>query len=150
MPMRCLALLAAVGCASAIVPTAARAAGEIAGERIVSPDRLREIADVRDVTLADDGTVSGLVVNRSGQVLRDVRLLINYEWLWKNEFRPGTDSPGRADYYTLPQEIPPGGSVRFTYRPEEPLSRRSDGRFETSVHVAGLTEFPTQPTASTY
>jgi hypothetical protein len=149
-PLRYLALVAAVGCASAIVPTAASAAGDTAGEQIVSPDHLREIADVRDVTVDDDGTVSGVVVNRSGHVLKDVRLLIDSQWLWNNEFRPGTDSPGRAVYITLREEIPPRGSARFTYRPEEPLPRRSDGRFVTSVRVHGLTEVETPSTASAY
>ncbi len=148
-PLRYLALVAAVGCASAILPTASFAATDAGGAQIVSPDHLRDIADVRDVTVDDDGTVSGVVVNRSGHILKDVRLLIDSTWLWDNEFRPGTDGPGRADYVTLHEEIPPGGSARFTYRPEEPLPRRSDGRFVTNVRVHGVTEVvPSAGTAS--
>ncbi len=95
---------------------------------------------VRDVT-AEDGTISGVVVNNSGRLLQNVELLIRYGWMWNNEFSPGDDEPSRAVYYTLPEEIPPGGSVPFTYRPELPLPHRADGRFITSVQVVGFTQF---------
>jgi len=87
-----------------------------------------------------DGTVSGILLNRSGRTVRDVRLLIRQVWLWKNERHPGDDSPGRVDFYTVPNEIPAGGSVPFQYQPSPPLPRRSDGRFKTEVEVVGFTE----------
>jgi len=46
--------------------------------------------------------VSGKVVNNSGKPVRDVQILVKYVWLWNNERKPGTDSPGRAVYETLP------------------------------------------------
>ena len=72
--------------------------------------------------------------------MRDVQLLISYQWLWENETHPGEGGPGRAVFYTVNQEIPPGGQVPFAYRPEAPLSERSDGRYTTNVSVAGFTE----------
>ena len=48
------------------------------------------------------------------------------------------ESPGRTAVYTVPGEIPPGGQLPFTYRPDTPLPQRTDGRFETSVSVVGL------------
>ena len=93
----------------------------------------------QNVTLQGD-TVSGVVVNGSPHTVRDVKLEITYGWLWKNERHPGTDNPGRTDSYTLPGEIPPGGSVPLTYRPSSPLPSRSDGTFTASATVIGFTE----------
>jgi hypothetical protein len=97
------------------------------------------VAVVRDVVAQADGSVSGVVANTSTRALRDVRLMIAHEWLWKNEFHPGADDPGRAVEYTIPGEIPPGGQMRFT-TPPEPLPSRSDGYFRPRVDVVSLTQ----------
>ncbi len=81
-----------------------------------------------------DGLVSGKVVNKSGESLHNVKLMIDHTWLWKNERHPGIHSPSRTDFYTLPQTIPPHGTVAFEYRPN-PLPQRTDGRFDTIVKV---------------
>ena len=99
----------------------------------------QDVAAVRDVTTQPDGSVTGVVVNTSTRTLRDVQLMIAQEWLWKNEFHPGTDDPGRAVSYAVPGEIPPGGQVRFS-TPADPLPRRSDGYFRTRVDIVGLTQ----------
>jgi len=111
----------------------------VTGERIVPSSRLAERVTVRDVR-THDGEVSGVVVNTSDRPLRDVQLLISYQWLWDNEVHPGEGGPGRAVFYTIPQEVPPGGQVPFTYRPDVALSERPDGRYMTTVSVAGFTE----------
>jgi hypothetical protein len=109
-------------------------------ETLIPGDQVARSVVVRDVNV-EDGTVSGVVVNNSDRRLRDVRLVIRYDWLWNKEFSPGDNSPGRAVYYTLPEEIPPGGRVAFTYRPEFPLPSRTDGRFMASARVVGFTQF---------
>jgi hypothetical protein len=111
---------------------------------VVSPDEMSRTVAVEGVRVNGD-EVSGTVVNRSDKPVRDVQLLIRYAWLWNNEFKPGKDSPGRADYETIRGEIPPGASKQFTYRPDPPLEHRRDGRFEPSVDVAGATEIVTAP-----
>ena len=111
----------------------------VSPERVVPSERVAESVALRDVRVKGD-VVSGVLTNRSGKVLRDVQLLIKHDWLWKNEFRPGEDNPGRAVYYTVPGEIPPGGQTTFTYRADPPLPARSDGRFNTSVEVVGFVE----------
>lgn len=111
----------------------------VSPERVVPSERVAESVALRDVRVEGD-VVSGVLTNRSGEVLRDVQLLIKHDWLWKNEFRPGEDNPGRAVYYTVPGEILPGGQTTFTYRADPPLPARSDGRFNTSVEVVGFVE----------
>jgi hypothetical protein len=121
-------------------PGPARSADVIqSGDRVVPNERVTESVALRDVTV-DGGIVSGVLTNTSGKALRDVQLLIRYDWLWRNEFRPGEDNPSRAVYYTVPGDIPPGGQTKFTYRADPPLPERSDGHFNTSVKVAGFVE----------
>ena len=96
----------------------------VTGERVVPSSRLAERVSVRDVRTRD-GEVSGVVVNTSDRPVRDVQLLISYQWLWENETHPGEGGPGRAVFYTVNQEIPPGGQVPFAcwnWVPKSPIS----------------------------
>ena len=111
----------------------------VTGERVVPSSRIADRVSVRDVRTRE-GEVSGVVVNTSDRPVRDVQLLVSYQWLWENETHPGEGGPGRAVFVTVNQEIPPGGQAPFTYRPETPLSERPDGRYMTNVSVAGFTE----------
>jgi hypothetical protein len=109
------------------------------GDRVVPSERMTDSVALRDVTV-NGGVVSGILTNTSGKALHDVQLLVRSDWLWRNEFRPGEDSPGRSVYYTVPGEIPPGGQTKFTYSADPPLPERSDGHFNTSVRVVGFVE----------
>jgi hypothetical protein len=126
---------------AALLLSASRAPAEMVVEptQVIPNDRLSQIVALRDVS-ANGGDVSGVIANLSPRPVRDQELLIRYDWLWRNEFRPGDDNPSRAVYYTVPGEIPPGGQTRFTYRVDPPLPVRSDGQFRTSVEVVGLVE----------
>lgn len=98
-----------------------------------------QIVAVRDVTVHDD-VVSGEVVNMSPRPIRDVQLLIRQIWHWKNEFRPGNNDPGIAEYYTAREIILPGKNVPFTYKLTSLMPSQSDGQFESVVTVAGFTQ----------
>jgi len=87
-----------------------------------------------------DGAVSAVLINQSKRRVRDVKLLVHHTWLWRDERHPGEDSPGRSEYYVVQGDVPAGGRLPFTYQPSPPLPNRSDGHFETSVEVVGLTE----------
>jgi len=100
---------------------------------------IARILAVEKINVAD-GMVSGEVYNRSANTVRDVQLFVRYTWLWDNETKPGKDDPGTSTYYTLPKEIPPGGSLPFTYKPSPPPPKMAGGHFETTVSVAGFTE----------
>ena len=125
-------LLAALVLASASVAAAV-------DKLIAAEGPAREVM-TENVTTSPRGDVTGVLTNRSSKELRDIRLLIHHTWLWKNEMKPGDDSPGRVDYYTVRSPLPPNGRLEFTYHPEPPLPDRDDGHFETSVDVVGWTE----------
>jgi len=144
-------LILAIAFAVALGPAAVRA-DVVAEERIVPEDRVAQDVEVRDVRVHGDGAVSGTIVNRSQARLREVRLLVRHLWLWDNEFHPGTDDRSRAEYLTVPDEIPPGGRGEFTYRPANPLPEARGGHFETDVRVSSVVEVtggPASPTAGT-
>ena len=129
--------VSSVACAALIVALSTHSA--FAAETLTSGPEAAAAVSVTDVA-AKDGTVSAVLVNRSQHVIKDVKLLIRHGWLWKNERHPGADSPGRAEYYVVHGQIPPGGSMPFTYRIDPPLPQRSDGRFSSSVEVVSFTE----------
>ena len=118
------------------------------GEARQKPDRptlgsAEGVASVRNVMSTEQGEISGELVNYTKQTLREVRLQILYSWRWKDEHHPGKDDPGRAAYYLLDQEIPPGQTVRFNYKPSPPLASREDGQFDITVKIVGFAQvFP--------
>jgi len=106
---------------------------------LVSPDEVSRALVIRNLTVSDD-TVSGALVNKTLLPLAEVRLLYRATFLWKKERAPqaGGENPGRAVYFDVPGTIPPAGVVAFSYKPDPPLERRKDGRYETTVQVVGF------------
>jgi hypothetical protein len=109
---------------------------------VLPPPEASKLVAVRNTTVQDN-FVSGELLNLSAHRIRDVELLIRQIWHWNNEFRPGANPPGAADYYTVTAEIPSGAIERFAYKLSLSPSR-SDGYFETVVTVAGFTEIKQQ------
>jgi hypothetical protein len=126
-----IAALLSVLAGAAVVPAADL-------PNVVATGELARYVAVRDVN-ETDGAVSGVVQNTSDRPLRNIELRVEHRWLWANEFRPGEDTMSRSSTVIVPGELPPGGSARFSYRPDPPLPVRSDGRFQTVVEVKGLT-----------
>jgi hypothetical protein len=98
------------------------------------------VVSLRAVTASEKGEIAGALVNNAAQTLRDVQLQIVYSWRWKNEFQPGKDDPGTARYFTLNQEISPGQTASFDYKPSPPLASRTDGEFDITVKVVGFAQ----------
>ncbi len=106
-------------------------------------EEIGRILSIEKLIVAD-GAVSGEVLNHSANTVRDVQLFIRYTWLWDNETKPGKDDPGTSAYYTLAREIPPGGRLPFNFKPSTPLTKSSNGHFETTVAIAGFAEIISQ------
>lgn len=147
--MRAIHLLVA-SCAFVATSAAAPARAEMpAAERVVLQDRHTADVVVEDVRGGPDA-VSGVVVNRGRDPVRNVRLVISHIWLWDNELHPGIDDLSRVERYTVPDEIPPGRQVPFTVRPSAPLPEASGGHFMPDVTVASFDEiYYPSPTAGT-
>jgi len=139
--MRALRIGARLSLAALVALAGAAAAADVqvsGTPEIVPREAMSRYVSVRDVR-SDDGTVSGTVANTSNNTIRDVQLIVRHEWLWNNEFHPGVDNYSHVETYTVPGEIPPGGSKPFTVRSESPQPGRADGHFATDVQVGNLT-----------
>jgi hypothetical protein len=110
------------------------------GATLMLQEDVGRVASLRNVMSAEGGEVSGEVANNTKQTLRDVQLQIVYSWRWNNEYHPGKDDPGTARYYVLNQEISPGQTVRFNYKPSPPLASRDDGQFDISVKIVSFAQ----------
>jgi hypothetical protein len=102
---------------------------------------------VRNVTV-NNQVVSGEVVNNSPHTVRDIELLLQYHWLWKNEFKPRDDSPGTVVSVPLQKELRSGESTPFTYTPQPSLPARPDGQFMVEVSVASFAEIIPQKSST--
>ncbi|HYD50064.1 MAG TPA: hypothetical protein VEB21_17025 [Terriglobales bacterium] len=109
------------------------------GEAVLATTEVKEILSVSNVR-ATNHKVTGTLTNRSPKTLRDVQLMIQHTWLWKNERNPGKNNPGRTEFYQILEDIPPNETISFEYRPQPPLPQRKDGHFETHVAVTSFTE----------
>jgi hypothetical protein len=111
-----------------------------ASAAVVEDEDASQQVVVRNVSESADG-ISGVLLNRSNKIVRDVKLLIRHSWVWSHERKPGEESPGESYFTTVPNDIPAGSSVRFTYRPRGGvMGDESGGHFDTSVDVVGYTE----------
>ena len=109
-------------------------------QNVASHDQAGSVLAIENLTV-QDGTVRGVIRNKSPNTVRDTQLFIRYTFLWKNEFHPGKDDPSAAFYPTVSGDIAPGGSLPFNFTPSPPLPKRSDGNFEApSVSIAGFTQ----------
>ncbi len=126
--------------AAALLLSANASTTRAAGADLISNSQLARSVDLNNVAAEPNGAISGTIVNRTGMPVRDVKVMINYAWVWRHDLRPGEDSPGRTVYVTAPAEIPPHGQGSFTYQPPQPLPSRGDGHFVPSVHIVGFTQ----------
>jgi hypothetical protein len=105
---------------------------------VLEQQEAAKILSLRNLT-ATPSLVSGEIVNQTPHTVRDIELLIQFHWLWKNEFKPGPESPGRTDILKIAKELKPGESTAFRYIPNPPLPDRNDGWFEPEVTIGGFT-----------
>jgi hypothetical protein len=117
---------------------------EISGQKVVRlPSQLEERADhvlkVENVSIKD-GEVSGELMNISQQTVFGVQFQVLYSWRWNNDFKPGGEDPGRAEYFTIEREIRPKQRLSFHHKPSPPLPSRNDGTFDISVKVIGFSK----------
>lgn len=69
---------------------------------------------------------------------RTVELLVKYAWVWKDK---NDAIPARAEYVAIQDDIEPGSSLAFTYRPPHSLPDRDDGYFVSSIEIVGFTPY---------
>jgi hypothetical protein len=110
-------------------------------QTVLSQQQANSVLTIEKVAAQPDGSLTGEIRNNSKNTVRDVQLFVRNTFLWKNEYRPGKESPSAVFYPTISGEIAPGKSLPFKFAPTPPLPKRMDGRFEApSVSIAGFTQ----------
>jgi hypothetical protein len=122
--------------AAALVLTVVPAARAGAAGVTITDEEHNAAVQVTSATF-DGDRVSGTVINRGNDEVRDIRLLIDIAFLWNDETKPGEANPGRAFVFTVAGPLPRQGGLSFDLRPEPPLEERSDGRYQPKVRVTG-------------
>lgn len=116
------------------------AAGPASAEQVVDADRLDDTLLVREVRLVGD-EVRGVLVNNSAQRIEDLQLRVTWHWLWKDEFRPGSEGAGWVATVPFAESLHPGERCDFKIAADRPLPDRDDGRVMPSVSVASFTAY---------
>ena len=109
-------------------------------DTVVSAANMTNALTIENLQM-NDGAVNGEIVNRTQHRLENIELRVTYDWLWRNEFKPGDVSPAWTTTFRAPATLAPGEKYEFHYAPEQPLTARDDGRFSPSVGVVSYTEF---------
>lgn len=131
-PLQSLALAVAIGGTSVLTQTA-----ELRGQTLLSAEDAAKSVALEKLQVGPSG-VSGFVVNKTPHIVRNVEVLVQYHWLWENEFKPGTDSPGRLEVIRLSQDLKPGESMPFRHSAGAGADRK-DGRFAPEVTIGAFT-----------
>jgi hypothetical protein len=126
-------LLAAMTATLLAVP-----AGSAIAQKVLTHEEADKMVSIKDLK-ATASSVTGVVVNNTPHIIRDIEIAIEYHWMWANEFKPGPVAPGRAVTIRLDKELRPGESTTFRYVPDPPLENRKDGQYDIEAVVAGFT-----------
>jgi hypothetical protein len=108
-------------------------------DKALTPDQAAQKVEIRNVQVKGN-IITAEVINKSPHPLSNLELLIQYHWLWNNEFKPGDPSPGKAVFVPLDKELRPGESTTFTAPLDPPPASRADGYYLTEVTLAAFTE----------
>ncbi len=124
--------VALLGCSLATVTVGATA--------LVNEPKVESAIEVSDTAIRGSA-LSTVIRNASDKRIDSVELIVRYDWLWKDERNPGTDSPGWVDFVTLNDDLNPGETATFTYEAQRPLPQRDDGWFMPRVEAVGFTPY---------
>ena len=132
MRLRSVCLIAALGCGALLSDRISSRA-----QVVLNPEEAAKIVAIEDLRVSPAG-VSGVIVNRTPHPIRDVEVVVQYHWLWNNEFKPGNDPPGQTIIQRIDKELQPGQSAPFSHTLTSGGDRK-DGRFVPEATVGAFT-----------
>lgn len=122
---------------AAALYSAAAFSSELRAQTLLSAEEAARSVAVEKLEIGAAG-VSGFVVNKTPHVIRDVEVLVQYHWLWENEFKPGADSPGQTAVVRVDRELQPQQAAPFRHSLAAGTDRK-DGRFAPEVTIGAFT-----------
>lgn len=112
-----------------------------ASEAVLTEDQMAGVVEIKDVQ-ADGNAVTGNVVNRTNDTLRNLRVKISDVFRRTDERKPGSHDPSQAGEARIAGPVPPHTAVPFRYERPASLPERKDGTFKTDVAVVSVTRYP--------
>jgi hypothetical protein len=123
----------------------AATAGALAQIRVPS-EEVEKILTIRDVTVTENRLL-GEITNNSPVKIRDVSLMVQQGWRWKDGLNPKVEAPLNAFLLNLKKDLLPGETATFSSVIALPETDRIDAQFIADVSVAGFTlVVPEEPT----
>jgi hypothetical protein len=101
---------------------------------VLESARANQLIEVQQVTVRD-GATTGVLVNRGDTPIENVRLVVQEDYRWPNEFKPGKNDPGSASEFTVAGPIEPRASEAFSISDGPPATPAKGGRFVTQIEV---------------
>jgi len=96
-----------------------------------------KILSIRDVRLSEDRLL-GEITNNSAQEAREISLMVQNVWRWKDGYNPKIEAAVNAVLFKLSKDLAPGETATFSHLLSLPKNRGDDGQFITDVSVAGF------------
>lgn len=124
---------------TALASALALACITIHADEVLSPAQVSEKVTIQNLR-QEGAAIRGEIVNHTGKRLEDVQVLISFNWLWRNEFAPGPESPGWASSMVLAEPLSPNETREFAYAPVPSVTSRVDGKIQPAADVVRFTE----------
>jgi hypothetical protein len=121
--------------------TALEVTVQAADTLVTERESMAGMIDVAEVQ-SDASMVSGKLVNRTRDSLRNMKLVVTDDFQFSGKRQPGSENPSLVTEMQVVGPIPPGGSIPFNLDRPAPLPDRKDGTFNTSVSVVSFTRQP--------
>ena len=113
-------------------------AASASAQILVPTEQVEKILIIRDVTVSENRLL-GEITNSSPLRVRDISLMVQQIWRWKDALIPKMEAPLNAFLLTLKKDLLPGETVTFSSAVSVPETDRADGHFVTDVSVAAFT-----------
>ncbi|MCC6706445.1 MAG: hypothetical protein IT492_02695 [Gammaproteobacteria bacterium] len=107
---------------------------------VVPADEVDAVITLEDVADTETG-MTGTVTNHGDVPVTEIKVLVSYGWLWKDDRRTDEASPGWTETHTLPLRLEAGQSQPFALAHEQARPQRDDGELTMSYKVLGFTRW---------
>jgi hypothetical protein len=96
-----------------------------------------KILIIHDVRLSED-RLFGEITNNSAHEAREISLMVQNIWRWKDGYNPKIEAAVNAVLFKLAKDLEPGETATFSHVISLPKNRVDDGQLITDVSVAGF------------
>ena len=116
------------------------------GQVVTVSEQAEKTLTIKNVTLAESRLL-GEITNHSENRVKDISLMVQNSWRWKDGCIPEIEAPLKAVLLQLQKDLLPGETATFSYVISLPRSIDEKGHLVTDVSVAGFKVVPAEQDA---